>query len=124
MKAETSFVATYKTLLVIVIGFAVLSFVFKLDMLLWIGLGIGILGLISNFLAEWVEKLWILLGKALGYIVPNIIMTLIFYGLLFPMAVLYRLFRKNDLLKLKNKGTTTFIEKKHRFVADDFEHMF
>lgn len=108
----------------IVIGFVVLSFIFKEDILLWISLGIGILGLSSTFLARWIEKLWNLLSKALGYVIPNIIMTLFFYGLLFPMAVLSRLFRKNDLLKLKNKGTTTFIEKKHQFVADDFEHMF
>lgn len=114
----------FKTVLTIGIGFSVLFVITEIKYLLWIGIAVGVLGLISTFLAVWIEKLWMLLGQLLGNVVPVIILTLIFFFFLFPIALLSRLFGRKDSLYLKGNYKSTFIENQRTFEAADFEQTF
>ena len=115
---------SYKTVLTIVIGFGIVFLITQNKYFLYVTLGIGILGLISSFLAKQIENLWGLLTKLLSYIVPNILLTIIFYLFLFPIALLSRLFSKKDHLKLKKSGESTFVIDERSFEKASFEQTF
>ncbi len=58
------------------------------------------------------NKIWIKFGLFLGKIISPIILSIIFFGLVTPIGILMRVFKK-DLLNLKfNNDKTYWIEKK------------
>jgi ABC-type microcin C transport system permease subunit YejE len=60
------------------------------------------------------------LGVALGRITGPLILGLVFFVVLFPVALLFRLLGKDNLM-IKNKYTTTFIPVNKGYAKDDFE---
>jgi hypothetical protein len=74
-----------KTMLTISIGFLVIFIITKLNWALLIALVIGLIGLFSSFLSKQIEFLWTKLAWFLGLIVPNILLSAIFYLFLFPL---------------------------------------
>ncbi|NVK65503.1 MAG: hypothetical protein HWE22_13005 [Flavobacteriales bacterium] len=111
-----------KTVLIITVGFLVLFWISKQEVLLYIALGVGALGGLSDFLAEKIDWLWTKLGWLLSLIVPNIIMTLVFFLVLTPTAFLSRLFGKSDPLDLKNAPSSLFKEKENAsYSKESFE---
>jgi hypothetical protein len=118
MKRESEI---YKTLLVICAGFIVLYLSFHSVYFLYIGLGIAIISFLSAYAAQLISGLWMKLGVALSYIIPPIIMTLLFFLILTPMAVLQKLFKKNKSFPFTNDSKSTFIEANKLFSKAQFE---
>lgn len=112
-----------KTLLTIAIGFFILSLLAlsKANPLHQYFNGIVILiciiGLSSNALSKQIEKAWHALAKLLSKIFPPVILGLIYYIGLLPLALIARLFRATDPLKLKAGYSSTFIEVNKKFDA-------
>jgi hypothetical protein len=52
-------------------------------------------------------------------IVPNIILTAVFYLVLFPVAILSRIFGYKDLLQIKQKKSSYYIDNKKTFKKED-----
>ena len=121
MSAQSKLANPTKTVLVITVGFLVLYFILKNDIFLYIAIGVGVLGAISDYLAEKIDWVWMKLGSLLSLIVPNIIMTIIFYLILTPTAFLSRLFGKSDPMDLKNVQASLFKEKEAKFSKESFE---
>lgn len=99
--------SVYKTTLTIVLGLAILSKSFDIPVLLSIALWMGVLTLFSRKLAVIIATQWHRLGAMLGYIMPNVLLTVIYYLLLTPLAVMKRIFEKADPLCLKNKNSVS-----------------
>jgi hypothetical protein len=97
------------TMLVISMGFLVIYLVFSWDWAVWVSLGAGITGIVSLWLSQKVEWLWMKLAKVLSFIVPNILLSLVFFLILFPLALLSKLFNKDPLM-LSPKYKSYFIE--------------
>ena len=58
------------------------------------------------------NKLWMRLGALLGIIVSPIVMGVVYFGIITPIGLIMKLFRK-DLINLrKNNSKTYWIEKK------------
>ncbi len=110
-----------KTVLVITVGFLVLFFFSKQNAFLYIALSVGILGAVSSYLAEKIDWIWTKIGWVLSFIVPNIIMAIIFYIVLVPTAFLSRIFGKSDPMDLKNSQTSLFKKKEATFNKESFE---
>lgn len=110
-----------KTVLFITVGFLVLFLILKQNVFLYIALGVGILGAISTFLATQIDWLWTKLGWILSFIVPNILMTLIFYFVLTPTAFLSRIFGKKDAMDLKNTHDSLWKSKDASYSKESFE---
>ncbi len=111
----------YKTAFVIVVGFIIVFTITTWKVMLWVALIAGVGSLISSnflhvFLFLW-DKLTLLLSK----IVPNLLLSIIFYFFLTPVALLSKLFSKNDQLKLKNNSASTFISSQKGITKMDFE---
>ena len=101
---------TYKsTILIITIGFQIVYLVFSVNWALFVSLGIGILGAISPFIGRKIEWIWMKLAHILGYIIPNILLSIVFYFILFPISLISKLNRK-DLMMLAKTHRSLFTE--------------
>ena len=112
-----------KTCLTISMGFLIIYMLGKFEWALWTALLSGLSGMFSKPLAFQIEKFWMLLARVLSYIVPNIIMGLVFFCILLPVSLLSRLFRKQDTLKLLNTATTVYTESNKKYDKAHFENM-
>ena len=65
------------------------------------------LGLLNSNLLSPLNKLWFKFGLLLGKIISPIIMGIIFFLVVTPIAIIMRLFKK-DLLNLKFKKKNTY----------------
>ena len=111
-----------KTCLTISVGFLVVYLITKAQWPLTVALVVGLIGMLSGFLAKKVDWLWMQLARALSFIVPNILLSAVFYLFLFPVALLARLFGKSDPLLLKNSKSSTYKAENKVFEKESFEN--
>jgi hypothetical protein len=116
LKADTS----KSAMLVISMGFLALYLVFTWQWAVIVSLIVGITGIISAYLSKKIEWAWMKLGQVLSYIIPNILLGLVFFLFLFPISLLYRLFSKDPLM-LSKKYTSYFVDINRVMDKKDFE---
>lgn len=110
-----------KSILVITVGFTILGFFSKTDWPFYVAIAVGLAAIISNRAAELINKIWFGLAKILGYVNSRILLTIIYYLFLLPMALLSRL-SKNKTIILKQQGSSYYAERNHQFEKADFEN--
>ena len=110
-----------KTVLVITVGMIILHVAYEWHWALYVGLGIGIFGLASDYLAKKIDYLWLQLTKLLSLIIPNILLSAVFYVILTPVAFLSRLFGDNNPLSLKDNKASLFRDSNKTFEKNSFE---
>lgn len=70
------------------------------------------------------NKLWMMLGFVLGIIISPIVLGIIFYGIFTPIAILMRLFKRDELrLKFKNK-TNHWVLRSESIQNSSFKNQF
>jgi len=118
-----------KAQLVMVVGFMCLHFLLQNKWpevsknLLYVSLGLGLVFLIIPSLGEIVLKGWFKLAEILGWINSRILLTGIFYILLFPIAMLFKLTGKDNLqLKSQKDNDTVYERRNHKYVPKDLEN--
>ena len=111
-----------KTVLTICIGILVIYVLTQNVIFLNISLTIGLAGVFSTQASVLIEKLWFKLAYLLGLIIPNILLSIIFYIFLFPISIFSKIFKKDDLLKLKNTKSSSFILFDKSFDKNSFEN--
>ncbi len=110
-----------RTVLTISTGFLLLYLITKWEWPLYLATVVGVLGVVSTYASQKIEWVWIQIAWILSLIVPKIVLSLIFFCLLFPIALLSKLFRKSDLLLLKNTEESTFKDGQKEFDKSSFE---
>lgn len=110
-----------QTVLLLVIAGVVFYLWKQWDWALYAGLVIGILSLLFPVVAQKVDEGWRQLGKVLGWFVPKILLSLIFFLLLWPTARLARLFGQADPLDLKDKKDSMFHSVEKNYPPENFE---
>lgn len=110
-----------RTVLTITVGFLVVFWLTKMEWAIYVAFTVGLAGVFSGYLSIKINWLWMNLTWILSLIVPNILMSVIFYFILFPVAMLSRLSKKNQL-SLKNKSESLFISNKRTFTKSSFEN--
>lgn len=113
-----------QTILVIIIGFLILYAIFRWKGFWMIAAGVGIPGLLIPPLRSYIVRAWHGIAEVLGFINSRIILSLIFFLILFPIALLSRLFSKDRFqLNKKGKGKGTYYkERAYKYVPGDFEN--
>ncbi len=112
------------TVLVISSGMLVIYLISNVKAFLYISILINFLGLLSNKASKWIDFLWMKLAELLSYIVPNILLSLFFYLFLFPVAIVSRLLKKEDELKLKKSTETMWrMDEDGKVLKSSFEKM-
>mgnify|MGYP006075843607 CR=1 FL=1 len=112
----------YKTNLTICIGLIIIYSFSENSLFITVALIVGSLGLISEKINFMIEKCWFLLAKILGYIVPNIILALIFYLILTPISIIYLLFNKDGQIQSKTTTSSQFTSVNKGFNPSSFEN--
>lgn len=107
------------TVLVISMGFLLIHLLSGYQPFLYLSFSVGIMGL-SDFLSRWIHTLWMGLAKLLSFIVPNILLTLVFYLILLPFALLFRMLNK-DPLRLSSEHETYWVEEKGELDPESFK---
>tara|TARA_B100000780_G_scaffold274102_1_gene238639 strand:+ start:160 stop:429 length:270 start_codon:yes stop_codon:yes gene_type:complete len=79
------------------------------------------LSLVSKTFSDWIEKIWNFISKALSYIVPNILLSLIFFLLLVPLSFLSKVFKSKTEYNTKNNSDTNFINSNKVYSKKFFE---
>jgi len=108
------------TMLILSMGFLFLFLVFSWKWTLIGSFVVGVIGIASPFLSRKIEWAWMKLANLLGYIIPNILLTLVFFLFLFPLSLLSKLFRKDPLM-LSKKYRTYFIDINKEMPKESFE---
>ena len=83
-----------KTILVIITGLLIVFFFTNYSFLLYIILALSFIGWSSTYLSKKIEYLWFKLAELLGLIIPNIILSFIFYFFYFLYLYFLRLNQK------------------------------
>ncbi|GAA4442663.1 hypothetical protein GCM10023091_29840 [Ravibacter arvi] len=113
-----------KAQLVIVTGMLVLYFIFKRDWLLYVGVFVGLASVFVPFLGDLIVKGWFKLAEGLGYVNSRILLSIIFFLVLFPVALMARTGRGKNLLGLrKDPSKSAFTERNHQYVAKDLKNV-
>lgn len=105
----------------ITVGFLILHLVFKQDALLYIAVAAGAIGILSTYLSKKIEWAWFKLTYILSLIVPNILLGLIFYLVLTPIAFFANLSGKKDTLQIKKPVNSAFVTLNKKFTAEDLQ---
>lgn len=111
-----------KAQLVIVTGMLALYFIFKKDWLLYTGLFVGLASVFVPFIGDLIVKGWFKLAELMGYVNSRILLSLIFFVVLFPVALLARM-GKNLLSLRRENRQSAFTERNHRYEAKDLKNV-
>lgn len=113
---------THTTILVMVTGFLVLSYIFKAPVLITIATVVALVTLIIPKVGKAIEWLWYKIATVLGWFNTRVLLGLLFYAFLFPIALLARAFGKVNL-KLNKPTGSVFTIRDHKYTEEDFENM-
>ena len=116
-----------KTILIKVIGFLIIGFFFTSNetvskTLFIICAVISLAELISPTLGSYIVWFWNELAHMPGWINTRILLSIVFYVLLLPIAFIYRLTKKDSLQRKKQRGSI-FKERNHMYSKADLENI-
>lgn len=110
------------SLLVIIAGFSIISFFFKNYLPLFIAATVCLPGFFFFSWTKKIHQLWMAFANILGWINSRIILFIIFFFILTPIAFFARLFGKISFVKSNKNKTTLFINRNHLFIKNDLEN--
>lgn len=112
---------SHSTILSIIFGFLVINLFFNSDLLVYFLIAISGLSIFSKLFSNIVEKLWFQLAKILSKIIPSVLLGIIFFILLTPLAFLSKLFKAKTDYKSKNNSESLFTSCNKSFSKTSFE---
>lgn len=114
-------------MLVITVGMLALYFIFKSrswsSYFLIVSLGVGLIGIFSAFLTDKVVWFWGKIALVLGTFNSYVLLSIIFFIFLAPIAFLFRLTKKDNLRLKAQKSGTVYEERNHKYTAKDVENI-
>lgn len=115
-------IKTLETSLVLTTGFLVIYYFTKTNLFLYFALFFGISGIFVKPVANYIAIVWFKLADILNYFVSKIILGALFFIVLFPVSVLYRISNKNKL-NLRNPAKTMWINRHHNYSSADLKNI-
>ncbi len=113
----------YKTILVIVTGLLAIAWIFEIPVLVHIALGVGAVAIFIPAAARAIEWVWFKIALGLGWVNSRILLSVIYFIFLMPIAWLSRLFTKDPLALKRNSRSTLFVTRDHLYTGKDLENI-
>jgi hypothetical protein len=113
--------ANLKSILVITVGFTIIGFFTHSDWPFYVAVTVGIVSIISERAAGFINTIWFGLARVLGYINSRILLTIIYYFFLFPLSLISRLSGKKSII-LKQNDTSYYSIRNHQYEKADLEN--
>ncbi len=111
----------YQSTLTVVVLLLIVWLINDIEIIAQIGLGIGFLALVSSEIAMWIDAIWTKILTIIGWINSRVLLSLVFFLILAPIAFFYRIF-KGDTLNLKGGKSSYFIDRNHLYKAEDLKN--
>ncbi|MDW8274229.1 MAG: SxtJ family membrane protein, partial [Chitinophagales bacterium] len=77
---------------------------------------LGLIGMFSDLLSKYIHNAWMKLTEILGFFMNKLILGIVFFVFLTPIALLSRLAGRSNL-KLKKQESSYFSERRHTYVS-------
>lgn len=113
----------YKTMLVIVSGLLVIAWIADIYWLNYVAAVLGVVCIFFPAAARGIEWAWFKLAMGLGYVNSRILLSIIYFVFLLPIAWLSRLFTKDPLALRNRKTSTLFVNRDHLYTRKDLENI-
>jgi hypothetical protein len=113
-----------KTITVLAIAFLIAHLIFGARWLLWTALLLLVGGAFESRITTAMARYWMQLASFLGRINSKVILTLMFFVVLTPIAFLYRLFNREKVDHfLRNRRDSYFDDIQKTYGHEDFEKL-
>lgn len=113
---------TLETILVLVGAFVVCYWIWDKKIFLLIAIILIATGVFSSYLADKISWLWLKFAELIGSVMSKVLLSIVFFVFLLPLAIMYRLTKKNFLSLKKTEGSY-YIERNHQYAAKDIENI-
>lgn len=113
----------FKTILVIVTGLLALAWIFDAPMLGKIALFVGVISVFIPAAARAIEWVWFKIALALGWVNSRVLLTVVYFLFLMPIAWISRLFTKDPLALRNHKRDTLYHTRNHVYTEKDLENI-
>jgi hypothetical protein len=108
--------------LVITVWLFVLFLVFKARVLVYCALFVGLAGVLSAWLSEKIDWAWGKLDWLLGEISNRVLLTVIYFLVITPVALVRRMRKRDRLTRFEGGATSNFVVREHTFQKKDLEN--
>lgn len=82
---------------------------------------LALIALLSRQLSARIHEVWMKIAQVLGRISSAVLLTAVFFLVLTPMALLRRIFSRQDMFQLKKKEGSYYMMRQHTYSAKDLE---
>lgn len=113
----------FRTILVIVTGLLALSWIIDEPLLWKAALVVGALSVLVPVVARAIEWLWMKLALMLGWTNSKVLLTVVYFVFLMPIALLSRVFTKDPLTIRGRSASSLFVERNHVYRKDDLTNV-
>jgi hypothetical protein len=111
-----------EAILVICLALIVFYLILDIRILLLISVILGLASLFIPFVAKWVAKAWYGLSHVMGFVMSKVILSIIFFIFLYPMALIARAGGKLSV-RLKKAPDSYWTLRNHSYKKEDLENM-
>lgn len=113
-----------ETILVVSTALLLFFLIFNASWLLYSAFALSLLSLISKKISYWFTRGWLGFSEMLGFVMSRLIMTLLYFLLLTPLALLYRVFNKDPLQLNRNpdRSVSYYTPRGYTYTAKDLEN--
>jgi hypothetical protein len=113
----------FKTILVIVTGLLTLAWIFYSPLLAKIALATAAVSLVIPTAAKWIELGWLKLATGLGRLNSRIILSIVYFFCLMPIAWISRMFTRDPLVLKRDRRSTLYVTRDHLYTKKDLENI-
>jgi hypothetical protein len=112
----------YSTILIFVLVLIIFFLANKKIGLLYIALALGAIAILIPALSRLIHKLWMKFAELLGLVMNKVILGIVFFVFLTPIAFLSKLFRRNAM-RVKKDATSYFSERNFTYTKKSLEQL-
>lgn len=109
------------TILVLVTALVIFFYFYRNDYLLYAAILLGCIGIFIPWLSRKLHWLWMKFAELLGAVMNKVILSVVFFVFLVPMALLRKLFGKKSFSG--KKATSNFTERNFTYTKKSMEDL-
>lgn len=111
-----------ETLLVLTGAFIIIFWISPKKIYLLVALIFILIGVVSPYLSAKISWVWLKFAELLGAVMSKVILSIVYFVFLVPIALLYRLTQKNPLF-LKKQKSSYYINRDKQYTSKDIENI-
>lgn len=112
----------YQTILVIVLGFSIISWYLDIQELFYFALGVNLISLAFSSVALLLDKFWYGLAEFMGKYVSKIVLSIVYFFVLVPIATISKSKTKKSLM-IDKANNTTFTSINKKYSKEDLKNL-